>query len=292
MRHDREKFPEDACYRAGSRSPRGADTIDAVIEFPPPTPGEALRVSATLFVTYRRCPAEALARLDGHYPAETADAFVGVLAHRVFRRHLEDGPIEETELEEVCRQEIGSGLNEKMVALGIRRPSELAPVIARVGDLYRRFRTLGVEGFEGAEVRLLHEPSAGVELVGIVDAAFRLGELVLVDWKTRGLGDPAAQLGFYALLWALERGEIPDRVEAVSVETGEREEITVEEGRLADLAVEVSAMISRLREARAAGRPLDPRAGPWCRYCPVRVGCPEGNSVIELLEGRATIARS
>ena len=67
-------------------------------------------------------------------------------------------------------------------------------------------------------------PADGVTLRGSVDAVFDdagSGPL-LVDWKTGGLGEPGIQLGFYALLWALERGEIPGRVEAVSVGTGER----------------------------------------------------------------------
>lgn len=252
-----------------------------MIEFPPPIPGEPLRVSATLYVTYRRCPAAALARLDGLYPRDSPVSFVGALAHRLFRRHLESGPLDD--VERACREEIGTALNEKMAAIGVHRPSELAPLVARAGDLYRRFTALGVEGFEGAEVRLRAEPAEGVELVGIVDAAFRREGLVLVDWKTGGLGDPAGQLPFYALLWALERGELPAAVEAVSVETGEREPAPVDAALLTGVAADVSAMVSHLREARAGGRQPEERGGPWCRHCPALPACTEGRRVVELV---------
>lgn len=275
-------IPASPPHARQDRSPGTLARYDRpVIEFPPPAPGHPIRVSATLFVTFRRCPEQALARLAGSYPAETAAGFVGALAHRLFRRHLVAGPIADADVGEACREEIGSGLNEKMAALGVRRPSELRPLVERAGDLYKRFRTFGAEGFEGAEVEVRASPAEGVELVGIVDAVFRDEGLVLVDWKTGDLGDPESQLGFYALVWALERGEIPHRVEAVSVETGERAAAAVDEAVLARIAGEVSGMISALRAAGDGG--LEARGGPWCRYCPVAEGCEEGTRVLDLL---------
>ncbi|MFO7699912.1 MAG: hypothetical protein R6W79_04835, partial [Acidimicrobiia bacterium] len=68
------------------------ETFDRVPE------GERLIVSATLFVTYRRCPQQALARVRGVYAAPTRASFKGALVHRLIARHLSSGPIDDGEL--------------------------------------------------------------------------------------------------------------------------------------------------------------------------------------------------
>lgn len=255
------------------------------MRFPVPEPGEPVRVSATTFVSYRRCPASAVARLQGHYPPESRSSFVGALAHRLFARHLRSGPISPDQVESACREEIGVGLNPKLGALGIK-PSELRRVVAEVGGLYERFCRFPLEGFAGDEVALAVAPAPGVELVGKVDAVFAGPEGPrLVDWKTGSLGDTGDQLGFYALLWALSRGEVPALVEAVSVKTGERYSATPTAGGLQQVAGEVSAMVSELR--RAFGSEPELRAGPWCRWCPILDGCPEGAAAVSVLDGEA-----
>ena len=79
-----------------------------MIQFPETASGEPLAVSATLFVTYRACPQQALGRLRGAYPADSVASFKGSLAHRVFARHLVSGPILDGDLPRICREEIGA----------------------------------------------------------------------------------------------------------------------------------------------------------------------------------------
>lgn len=257
-----------------------------VIRFPEPVAGEPMRVSASLYVAFRRCPAQALARLDGHFPPETPASFKGALAHRLIRRHLEHGSIPDAEIETVCREEIGTGLNTKMVAAGIRSPSQLRPHIEQVGELYRRFKVFPGEGFEGAEITLEVEAVEGVTLLGKVDAVFRLGARpVLVDWKTGDLGRPMDQLGFYALVWAMDRRELPERVEAVSVATGEREEAVLGVDDLEVVARRVCDLVSEARRTWASASEPEVVAGPWCRFCPILETCREGGSAVAILDG-------
>ncbi|MCB2224077.1 MAG: PD-(D/E)XK nuclease family protein [Actinobacteria bacterium] len=257
----------------------------APIRFPDVRPGEPMVVSGTLFQTYERCPEQAAGRLRGVYGPESRASFVGGLAHRVFARHLAAGPIGPDRLPSVCREEIGASMNPKLAALGLK-PSQLEAVVGEVGALYERFKTLGADGFEGAEVPLEAEPADGLTLRGKVDAVFSDGPAGtrLVDWKTGGLGEPEAQLGFYALLWALERGEIPGRVEAVSVSSGERyEEVPTRTG-VEEVAGRVAAMVDRLREAFERGGSLPRDAGPWCRWCPLLDECDEGRAARAILD--------
>ncbi len=258
-----------------------------MIEFPPPRPGEPVRVSATLFVTWRRCPMQAGARLQGIYPPETVRTFTGALCHRLFARHLRTGPIPPELIPQVCREEIGAALNPKMAAAGVASPGRLRPVIEEAERIYRRFTTLTADGFEAAEVDLEVVPADGVTMVGRVDAVFRPGDgVVLVDWKTGELGDDVdIQLGFYALLWALDRGELPAAVEAVSVRTGERIRRRPTVGDLTDMARDVSAMAGTLREIWESGGSPSVRPGPWCVHCPVLRDCAEGSAAVRLLSG-------
>lgn len=265
-----------------------------MIPFPPVVGGEALRISASTFAVFEQCPASASARLQGRYGPDSRPGFTGGLAHRIFARHLSEGPIGTEDLERVCREEIGgSTLNHKLASLGLK-PSGLARVVEDVGELYERFRTMPLEGFAGAEVVLEVEPADDINLVGSVDAVFRDGESPrLVDWKTGELGDlTEAQLRFYALLWALERSELPSRVEAISVRTGERhgesptlETVTETAGRVAD-------MVATLREAWASEQDsLERCAGPWCRFCPILDECSEGRSTVALLDRQDSVAK-
>ncbi len=258
--------------------------LDPPIVLPPVRPGEPLTISASLYITFARCPEQAAGRLRGEYPVETRRSFVGGLAHRIFARHLSRGPIEPGGFSAACREEIGSGMNQKLAALGVK-PSELGRVIEEVGELYDRFRSLGADGFAGAEVHLEVEPAPALTLRGSVDAVFEEGGGVrLVDWKTGSLGEPEPQLGFYALLWAMERGELPVRLEAVSVSSGERIESAPTRDDVEAVADRVSAVAGALRQAWE-GSPLERSAGPWCRWCPLLEQCDEGRSAAALLQG-------
>ena len=252
--------------------------------FPPVVPGEPIILSASTFMTFSRCPEQAVGRLRGIYPTESRASFLGGLAHRVFARHLTGGPIPEEGFATACREEIGAGMNPKLGALGLV-PSQLAQVVEEASGLYRRFCRLGLEGFAGAEVELEAEPAAGVTLRGVVDAVFDDGEggMRLTDWKTGSLGDPAAQLGFYALLWALDRDDLPGRVEAVSLSSGERmDEVPTRAGVEATAGAAATAA-SALRTALAADGHLERAAGPWCRWCPLLDECEEGRAATALL---------
>ena len=249
--------------------------------------GEDLVISATTFVSFERCPEQAAGRMRGVYGPESRVAFVGGLAHRIFARHLGSGPIESGQFEAACREEIGGGMNAKLASLGLK-PSALASVIEEVGELYDRFKMLGTDGFDGAEVLLEATPSEGVLLRGSIDAVFDDGEagVRLVDWKTGGLGDPDTQLRFYALLWALDRGEIPGRVEAVSVGSGERMDEVPTRADVDDTAQRAARMVTVLREAFASGAELPRVGGPWCRWCPLLDECAEGRATTAILDAR------
>jgi len=254
---------------------------ETVIEFPRFTPGPPVTVSATLFGLYATCPDRALAQLRGAFAAETRTGFVGGLAHRLFARHLNAGAIAPRDLDRACREEIGSTMNRSLVALGLTRPSQLRPLIAEVGDLYERFKRLPVDGFLGAEVSLEIQPAEGVTLRGRVDAVFADGAVGsrLVDWKTgSAVATSAPQLGFYALLWTIERGDLPARVEAVSVRTGERWGSTPDLAAVQATAATTVDVVHGLRTGIESGEPIERVAGPWCVHCPVLEECPEGRA--------------
>jgi hypothetical protein len=252
--------------------------------FPPVTPGEPITLSASTWSTYVRCPAQAEGRLRGVYGPESRASFSGGLAHRIFARHLTQGAISEEHFEQVCREEIGTGMNMKLSSLGLK-PSELREVMTEVRGLYDRFKSLGAEGFEGAEVSLETVPADDLVLRGAIDAVFTEdGGTRLVDWKTRGLGDPGPQLAFYALLWLMERDELPARLEAVSVGTGERTEEVPSTSDAVETAQAIASAVSTLRQAWSSGSGVERRAGPWCRYCPLLEECPEGSSALEILD--------
>jgi len=111
------------------------------------------------------------------------------------------------------------------------------------------------------------------------------GGVRLVDWKTGSLGDPLPQLGFYALLWALERQELPGRVEAVSVGTGERVEDAPSREGVETIARQAAEAVDLLRASWESGDSLARTAGPWCRWCALLDECEEGRAAFSLLGG-------
>lgn len=257
----------------------------SMVSIPHVIPGDPLRLSASTYVAWKRCPDSANVRLQGIYGPDTRPAFLGSLAHRMFSRHLTSGPVTSDDFIQACREEIGgSTLNNKLVGLKMK-PSALAGVIEEVRGLYERFTKLPEEGFEGAEVDLGHKTDDDVELVGTVDAVYRedLGGHRLVDWKTGELGEPEDQLMFYALLWALESDDIPAFVEAVSVRTGERYRTVPSSGDVERVASDVGELANEMRRAWGEHLEVPKRAGPWCRFCPILEECPEGLTAEALL---------
>lgn len=255
------------------------------ISIPHVVPGDPIRVSASTFMTWKRCPDSANARLQGAYGPDSRPAFLGSLAHRIFSRHLSSGPIASEDFVQACREEIGgSRLNNKLAGLELR-PSSLAGVIEEVRGLYERFTKLPAGGFVGTEQDLAHEAENDVELVGTIDAVYRedIGGHRLVDWKTGELGQPEDQLMFYALLWALDRDDLPVYVEAVSVRTGERYCTVPTMADVRQVAEEIAELVNQMRASWRQGAELERRGGPWCRYCPLLEDCSEGKSAGALL---------
>ena len=168
------------------------------LSIPHAVPGDEIRVSASTYVAWKKCPESANVRLQGRYGPDTKPAFLGTLAHRVFSRHLTSGPISPEEFVRACKEEIGgSSLNMKLVGLNMK-PSALAAVIEEVRGLYERFVNFPGTGFETSEVSIDHQADDGIRLVGTIDAVYRedLGGHRLVDWKTGELGEPEDQLLF------------------------------------------------------------------------------------------------
>lgn len=257
-----------------------------MVTFPRVIPGDEVRISATTYVTWKKCPDSANARLQGIYGPESRASFLGNLAHRIFSRHLTSGLIAEGDFDAVCKEEIGSsGLNFKMGELGLK-PSSLSRVIEEVRELYQRFVRLPEEGFEGSEVAIEYRAEGDVVLVGKLDAVFRedLGGHRLVDWKTGEVSDADDQLFFYSLLWALDRGELPASVEAISVKTGERYDTVPSSADVQRVSDEVGELVDEVRTAWSDGTPLRRTGGPWCRYCPILEDCPEGQATAALLD--------
>jgi hypothetical protein len=98
------------------------------------------------------------------------------------------------------------------------------------------------------------------------------------------LGDPEDQLLFYALLWLMERGELPAYVEAVSVRTGERYRTVPSSADVGRVVTELGDMVGVIRSAWATGQDLARHGGPWCRYCPLLQDCAEGMAAGALLD--------
>lgn len=253
-----------------------------MLTFPAVPPGEDVRVSATAFVAFKRCPAQSEARYRGIFAPETRRSFTGALVHRLIARHLNKGPI--GDVDQACKEEIGAGMNPKLVAAGLQRPSQLNEVIAEAGALYQRFTKFPLDGFDSAEVAVLAEPSPGVSLFGKIDAVFRsAGGVLLRDWKSGGLGEPEDQLVFYAVVWTMERGEAPEALEAVSIGTGERFRIVPTEADMQSVLEVVGEMVTAFRTAWASeGAKIERVGGPWCRFCPLLEECVEGRSAMEI----------
>ncbi|MFZ0013630.1 MAG: PD-(D/E)XK nuclease family protein [Acidimicrobiia bacterium] len=255
------------------------------LSIPHVIPGDEIRVSASTFVAWKKCPESANVRLQGIFGPDSRPGFTGTLAHRIFARHLSGGPIATDEFVQACREEIGgSNLNNKLGGLELK-PSTLAGVIEEVRGLYERFVKFPGEGFESSEVTLDHETEGNIRLVGTIDAVFRedLGGHRLVDWKTGELGEAEVQLLFYAFLWALERGELPAQVEAVSVKTGERFCTVPSSQDVQAVSSDVGRLVNDIRNAWTNHQSLPRHGGPWCRHCPVLEECAEGRATTALL---------
>lgn len=254
-----------------------------MIEFRSLPIGEPLSVSASLYTTYLRCPAQALAHAQGFYGPENRASFSGMLAHRVFARHLISGAITDGDFAMVCREEIGQAMNPKLGALRLR-PSELRGVIAEVGGLYQRFQAASLEGCRSVETEVVVAVSSDVTLRGRIDAVFdEPGGVRLVDWKTGALGGAQDQLSFYALLWALEHHQLPAVVEAASVASGERYEEVPSAATVAATARRVVDLVATLRAGFVDEVSVPRVGGPGCRYCPKRDDCEEGVAAIRVL---------
>ncbi|HEY7824620.1 MAG TPA: PD-(D/E)XK nuclease family protein [Acidimicrobiia bacterium] len=257
-----------------------------VVSIPHVAPGDEVRLSASTYVAWKKCPDSANVRLQGIYGPDTRPAFLGSLAHRIFARHLTAGPITSEEFVQACKEEIGgSNLNHKLAGMALK-PSALAGVIEEVRGLYERFTRLPGEGFEGSEVMLDYQNDDGIQLVGTIDAVYKedLGGHRLVDWKTGEIGDAEDQLSFYSLLWALDRDEVPAYVEAVSVKTGERYRTVPSTDDVSRVATDVAELVDTMRKAWSEGASLDRNGGPWCRYCPILNDCAEGQTAEALLK--------
>jgi hypothetical protein len=255
------------------------------VSIPHVVPGDEIRISASTYVAWKKCPESANVRLQGVYGPDSRPGFTGTLAHRIFARHLSGGPIATDEFVQACREEIGgSSLNNKLGGLELK-PSTLAGVIEEVRGLYARFVKFPGEGFESSEVTLDYEAEGSIRLVGTVDAVFRedLGGHRLVDWKTGELGEAEVQLLFYAFVWALERDEMPAQVEAVSVKTGERFSTVPSSRDVQAVSSDIARMVNDIRNAWSSQQSLERHGGPWCRYCPILEECAEGRATTALL---------
>ena len=257
--------------------------------FPEMAPGEPLSVSATLYNYYLQCPDRALAHAEGKYGPPSTASFKGSLAHRIFARHLAEGPIESGEFQQEARKEVGNSsfLNRDLGQLtrdGKMRPSDLSNIISEVEVLYQRFAVYPNDGFQEAEVSLDYQLPGEVALRGRVDACFDDREGVrLVDWKTGELGEWRDQLRFYSLVWAMERGAVPHRVEAVSLRTGEREGESPTVDMLQETAGRVGELVNAIRAVAGEER-LPRRPGPFCEYCPILDSCEEGKGAMATLQ--------
>lgn len=254
-----------------------------MIEFPAIPAGEQLSVSASLFTTYLRCPGQALANVQGLYGPDSRASFSGMLAHRIFARHLTSGSIQPEEFSGACREEIGQAMNPKLGSLQLR-PSELRGVISEVGELYKRFQLVSTDGCISAEEDLEFVLGSGVTLRGRIDAVFDDPRGVrLVDWKTGSLGAAQDQLDFYAMLWSLTKSELPAAVEAASVASGERYEMVPSVSSITETARRVAEMIATLRSGFADSASVPRHGGPGCKYCPLKEECEEGIAALRVL---------
>lgn len=211
--------------------------------------------------------------------------FRGSLAHRVFARHLVDGPIPTGEFSDVCRQETGTHLGASMASLALK-PSEFRRISADVEQLYDRFKAISLDGFEAAEVEVRSEPAGGISIRGRVDAVFLDGDGVrIVDWKTGSyLGDAQSQLAFYAMAWQRAHGSLPVSLEALSLKTGESWVTHPTQGDVTETESEVADMIAALRRAMEDQSELPRDAGPHCEWCPLLEDCDEGDAALRILQ--------
>lgn len=240
-----------------------------------------LKVSATLYTTWLTCPAQARARLDGHYPPPTIHTFRGELAHIIFARHIATGPIPADRFVRTCKEAIGSThLNYRLRDLALR-PTQVRAEIDKVGLLYDRFTTLPLHrlGYRSVETPVNTHLDDTTVLTGRIDAVTSEG--TIVDWKTGELGMAADQLRFYLAARVLA-GQHADSMTptgmAVSITTGEVIHTSLTATETARFGEHLGAMLADLRNP-----PSTPTPGPHCRYCPISQTCPEGARTLPLI---------
>jgi len=246
---------------------------------------DPIKVSASLYATYQKCPQQALARHQGVYSPTTRAGFRGSLAHKVFASHLDDGPIPEGEFLLRCRQLAGEHLGESMAGLRMK-PTEFKAMVSEIEDMYSRFRRISTDGFVSAEEPIEADVHDGIVLRGRIDAVFDDGlGARIVDWKTGSfLDDTDAQMDFYALAWRLVHGAPPTMTEATSLATGEQVQRHPDEISTDQTLADVEAMVAAIRSAVETMTELERIAGPHCQWCPLLDECSEGNAAMEILD--------
>lgn len=224
-----------------------------------------------------------MAHYRGVYGEPSRAGFVGQLVHRLIARDYQSGPIDD--VAQAAREEIGSTHLNFDLGQAVGKPSDIKRVIAEAGETYARFCQLPRPELSEVEVSVNVEAGNDVKLRGRIDGV-HLGDdrVRILDWKTGPIRPEAElQLGFYGLLWALDRKTIPTELEAFSIQTGER--ATFESGiaRLNVVAREVADLVHQVRQSWKLSGSMERHAGPWCRYCPVLDACDEGRETVALL---------
>ncbi|NND12834.1 MAG: DUF2800 domain-containing protein [Acidimicrobiia bacterium] len=253
-----------------------------MIELPSFTPGPPIAISASSFQKFLRCPDQGLSHFRGIYGQTSRDGWIGQLVHRLIARDLTEGPIEDIEL--VARIEIGStNLNFDLAAIG--RPSDIRRAIAEAVEVYVQFRHLPRPELSEIEVSIVHDAGGDVTLKGRMDGVQVTPDGVsIVDWKKGPIRpETRHQLTFYGLLWVLERQALPNDLQAISIQTGERASFPVSIADLERTVELVAGLVHDVRSALLVDRKLSREPGPWCRFCPILDGCGEGQETVSLL---------
>lgn len=256
--------------------------LAAMIELPSFTPGPPIAISASSFQKFLRCPDQGLSHFRGIYGQTSRDGWIGQLVHRLIARDLTDGPIEDIEL--VARIEIGStNLNFDLAAIG--RPSDIRRAIAEAAEVYAQFCDLPRPDLSEIEVSIVHDAGGDVTLKGRVDGVQVTSEGVsILDWKKGPIRpEMRHQLTFYGLLWVLERQALPNELQAISIQTGERASFPLTVADLERTVELIAGLVHDVRSALLVDRGLSREPGPWCRFCPVLDSCGEGQETLSLL---------
>lgn len=126
------------------------------------------------------------------------------------------------------------------------------------------------------------------EIVGSADLIGVDGDLVIVlDWKTGHANvEPAAsnaQLWFYALAACRALGKSRALVQIVYTQTGRVDEYEIDALELAEFAISLERLHSRVAEriaARQRGEILETTEGAWCKHCASKHVCPSKTALL------------